>query len=806
MIRDEHKTKVRSANDLAALRQRVAQLEAAQARHERADVALRESEERYQRITRAVADYVYTVRVENGRPAETIHGAACEPVTGYTPEELHADPYLWIRMVHEEDCQLVQSQVSQILSGDDPQPIEHRIWRKDGELRWIANAPVPHYDAEGKIRSYDGVIRDITERKHAEEALRESEARYRAVVEDQTELICRFLPDKTLTFVNGAYCRYFKKRPGDLVGHSFMPLIPEGDREKVAQGIDALSRGRPAVTHEHRIVTTGDEIRWQQWSNRAIFDENNCLVEYQAVGRDITDRRRAEEALRESEEQYRGVFEAATDGLIIFDLDGNIVEVNPAFCRMHGMTREELLRADPLTFIHPDHHAGFHEAVLAGRQGRVFRTAAVDFRKDGSAFPVEVYGTQLVYRGGTHILGVLRDMTERVEAEEERQNLEGQVRHAQKLESLGVLAGGIAHDFNNLLTSILGNTDLALMDLSPISPARESIKHIQEAARRAAELCRQMLAYSGKGRFVVEAVNLNKVVSEMGHLLSVSISKKTALAYELGDGLPAVEADATQIRQLIMNLITNASEALGDEGGVISVRTGTVACDRAYLSKAMLNRDCAEGTYVYFEVVDTGCGMDAETRERIFDPFFTTKFAGRGLGLAAVSGIVRGHEGALVVESQPGTGTTFRVLLPALDVQVAPARRATAMPMRWRGTGTILLVDDEDQVLTVVTRLLERLGFSVLTAANGRQAIDVFRQHADVIACVLLDLTMPEMDGEETFRELRRIRQDVCVLLASGYDEDEVARRFAGKGLAGFIAKPYQYVDLLEKLRSLLGA
>ena len=805
MIREENRTKAQLITELVALRQRVAQLEAAETHHQRAEVTLRESEERYQRITKTVADYVYTVRVENGCPAETIHGAACEPVTGYTPEELRVDPYLWIRMVHEEDRKLVQSQVSRILSGGDPQRIEHRIWRKDGGLRWIANTPVPHRDAQGNLRSYDGVIRDITERKRAEEALRESEARYRAVVEDQTELICRFLPDKTLTFVNEAYCRYFEKRPAELVGHSFMPLIPEEDREKATKGIDALDRDRPAATHEHRVVTPTGEIRWQQWSNRAIFDESDCLVEYQAVGRDITDRRRVEEALRGSEEQYRGVFEAATDGLIIFDLEGNIVEANPAFCQMHGMTHKELLRTDPMTFIHPDHHAEFREALQAGRQGRLFRTAAVDIRKDGSVFPVEVYGTQLIYKGGPHILGVLRDITERVDAKEERRGLEGQIRHAQKLESLGVLAGGIAHDFNNLLTSILGNTDLALMDLSPISPARESIKHIQEAAHRAAELCRQMLAYSGKGRFVVEPVDLNEVVAEMGHLLSVSISKKAALKYELADGLPAVEADATQIRQLIMNLITNASEALGEESGVISVRTGTMACDRACLSDAQLNEDCAEGTYVYFEVVDTGCGMHAEAREKIFDPFFTTKFAGRGLGLAAVSGIVRGHRGALKVESESGRGTAFQVLLPALDVQVTPAQRASATPKPWSGTGTVLLVDDEAQVLTVATRLLERLGFSVLAATNGRQALDVFGQHAEAIVCVLLDLTMPEMDGEETFRELRRIRKDVCVLLASGYDEEEVARRFAGNGLAGFIAKPYQYVDLLEKLRQVLG-
>jgi len=393
---------------------------------------------------------------------------------------------------------------------------------------------------------------------------------------------------------------------------------------------------------------------------------------------------------------------------------------------------------------------------------------------------------------------------ERIRVEQERRNLETQVQQAQKLESLGVLAGGIAHDFNNLLMAILGNADLALRDLSPVSPARENIVEIERASRRAADLCKQMLAYSGKGRFIVQAVNLNEIVEEMGHLLDVSISKKAVLKYHFADALPAVEVDVTQVRQIVMNLITNASEAIGDCSGVISVSTGAMECDLAYLGETYLADDLVEGVYVYIEVADTGCGMDAETLQNIFDPFFTTKFTGRGLGLAAVLGIVRGHRGALKVYSEPERGTTFKVLFPTVDQAVQSIAGKPAEMDDWKGQGTVLLVDDEASVRVVGKQMLERAGFQVLLAVHGREAIEVYQQHQDEIVCVLLDLTMPTMDGEETFRELHRIRRDARVILCSGYSEQEVTHRFSGKGLAGFIQKPYRMIDLVSKLREVL--
>jgi CheY-like chemotaxis protein len=314
-----------------------------------------------------------------------------------------------------------------------------------------------------------------------------------------------------------------------------------------------------------------------------------------------------------------------------------------------------------------------------------------------------------------------------------------------------------------------------------------------------------MLAYSGRGRFFVEPVDLNQLVTEMLHLLKVSMSKNAIPKFNFGANLPAVEADATQIRQVIMNLITNASEALGDKSGFISISTGAVHCDETYFAQTHLPEQLPQGFYVYIEVSDTGCGMNKETISRIFDPFFTTKFTGRGLGLAAALGIVRGHKGAMKVYSEPGRGSTFKVLFPASEQPAASLPKEDPLLKSWRGQGTILLVDDEETVRSVTQRILEKLGFTVLTAADGREALDVFSKRAKEIVCVLLDLTMPHMGGEETYRELRRIKSDVRVILASGYDEQDVSDRFGSKGLAGFLHKPFQIVELISKLQQALA-
>jgi CheY-like chemotaxis protein len=371
------------------------------------------------------------------------------------------------------------------------------------------------------------------------------------------------------------------------------------------------------------------------------------------------------------------------------------------------------------------------------------------------------------------------------------------------MESLGVLAGGIAHDFNNLLMGVLGHAGLALEQLNPLHPARRNLESIQKAGQRAADLTRQMLAYSGRGQFIVRHLDLTSQVEEMLHLLEVSLPKTVVLNLDLNKKLPAVSADASQIQQVIMNLVINAAEAIGEASGAITLATGAQQLDPIAMGKMLVGQDAAPGMYVYLEVTDTGCGMEADTLNRIFEPFFTTKFTGRGLGLSAIMGIVRGHKGALRVYSEVGYGTTFKVLLPAQEVSAeALAPHGSEAP--WMGSGLILVVDDDETVRTVARQVLELKGFQVLDAHDGRMAVDLVRQHGRGIGLVLLDMTMPHMGGEAAYREMRLLQPEIRVILSSGYSEVEAMGRFMGKGLKGFIQKPYGPRELLDKIQEVL--
>lgn len=401
------------------------------------------------------------------------------------------------------------------------------------------------------------------------------------------------------------------------------------------------------------------------------------------------------------------------------------------------------------------------------------------------------------------LLGSVRDRTDEVRLEEERLRLERQMQQAQKLESLGVLAGGIAHDFNNLLVGIMGNASLVTSEITLSVTARELLDEIEHAAQRAAELTRQLLAYAGKGRFVVEPVALSTVVEEMLTLVRSAMSRKAELHLDLSRNLPAISADATQLRQIVMNLLTNASDALDDQPGMIRLRTGVQQVDEDYRSSLLGADSLPDGTYVFLEVSDSGVGMNAETVNRIFDPFFTTKFTGRGLGLAATRGIVRGHHGSIRVYSEPGKGTTFKLFFPAIPETAVD--RPTVLPAAgWRGSGTVLVIDDEPAVRRVTRSILERIGFNVLEAADGLVAVETFMREREHIRLALLDLTMPRMDGEETFRRLRQLDPDVRIVLMSGYNSQNVTTQFAGKGLAGFVQKPFRADELEAQVRAVL--
>jgi PAS domain S-box-containing protein len=482
--------------------------------------------------------------------------------------------------------------------------------------------------------------------------------------------------------------------------------------------------------------------------------------------------------------------------------------VSPSLLDVLGYDPARAAGSDVLAGLHREDVAAVREVFRKTLESREPARAEVRYRHlDGSWRWMEAKGRAIeAPDGDVRWVLIARDVTERVRAEQERRQLEAQVQQSQKLESLGVLAGGIAHDFNNLLTSILGYADLAARELERESTARASVEQIRQAAQRAADLTRQLLAYAGRGRIAMESLDLSRLVESMVQLLKISVSKKAALGWNLAPDLPPVHGDSGRISQVVLNLITNASDSLEDKGGSIRISTGVADLDRAYLSRAYVRDELPEGRYVYMEVQDTGVGMNEETKTRIFDPFFTTKFRGRGLGLAAVLGIVRAHGAAIVVESEPGRGSTFRVLFPCVaEGSEWPSPPQRPAP-RLRGKGTVLVIDDEPDVRSISSRMLSVMGFRVLSADDGKQGVEIFREQPDAITLILLDLTMPRMDGEEALKELRQIRPAVPVVFMSGYAEDEKVSRGDGQSPVGFLQKPFTMEDLQAALRSVMPA
>jgi len=575
--------------------------------------------------------------------------------------------------------------------------------------------------------------------------------------------------------------------PGQLVGRTAREFFqPEVADQISSEMMEVLTNVATLHTEKQYLVKDGD--RWFDIYQTPIMIDGQ-LAGIAGCAWDITERKLMEKALVESEERYRRVVEVSPEAIFIH-CHGRFVFMNQAGARLLGADNpEELYGRLALDFVHSaqkDMVAQRIRNAWLRRDNPLIEEELV--RLDGSVVTVEMVSAYLNYNGEDSVLAIARDISE-------RKRMQDELVKAQKLESLGVLAGGIAHDFNNLLMAIIGNADLAMMQLKKESPVIDNLRKIEQAAAKAADLAKQMLAYSGKGKFIVEQINLNLLLEEMLHMLEVSISKKALLRLNLAASLPTVEVDATQLRQVVMNLVINASEAIGDKSGVIAITTGCMDCDKSYLKDIWLIENISEGLYVYLEVADTGCGMDKDTIGKIFEPFFTTKFTGRGLGMAAVMGIIRGHHGAIKVYSEPGKGTTFKILLPASGKPAELFNQEQSTDDDWKGCGTVLLVDDEETVRGIGREMLQVFGFKVVTACDGRDALEVYRDNPD-ITLVILDLTMPHMDGEECFRELRLVRPDIKVIMSSGYNEQEVADKFVGKGLAGFIQKPYTLSSL----------
>lgn len=778
-------------------------------------VKLRESERLYREAIEVAGAVPYYLDYAKGE--YTFMGSGIKALTGFSPEEF--TPAVWNSMMQEtvlfdELPDLALEDPSKRGAGrpDIPWRGECRIINRDGEEKWLDNASVHVIDSQGTIVGALGILSDITARKHAFEELRKSEERYAAACRAGKAGVWSYRPIDKHFFCDANLRALLGLRENELgidVAEWF-PMVHPDYRAWMEEVVESGLKGfAQTVKAEHRVLHKDGTVRWFLSSGSIFFDSNGVADRVIGVSTDITSHVEIAGALRESEQRFRALVENTPMGFWQETAAGQTVYVNPAMRRLlgvqnqeelHGLNWRSFLTAESRAAIdtqpggRPDSHARNYEVEILG--------------KDAQKRNLVVYEVPLRSADGTPqgMISSFHDVTERRRAETQRRELEMQVQYAQKLESLGVLAGGIAHDFNNILMTILGNADLALQDLSSVSPARPFVEEIVKASRRAADLTNQMLAYSGRGRFVIMHVDVSEIVAEMARLLAASVAKNVTLKTDLGKQLPLIQADTAQIQQIVMNLIINASESIRkDDVGLVVLSTGAADYTADELRHGFLPEPPAPGRYVYVEVCDNGCGIDEETRKKMFDPFFTTKFAGRGLGLAAVLGIVRGHKGAVTVNSIPGEGTTFRVLFPALDV-CAEARAEEELPEPGDipVCATVLMVDDEDSIISLGRQMLERLGYTVLTASDGVEAIQVFREYGDEIDCVLLDLSMPQMGGEEAFHELRHIKKDTPIILSSGYHEQEISQRFAGLDMNGFIQKPYQLDRLKKELRRVL--
>lgn len=651
---------------------------------------------------------------------------------------------------------------------------------------------------------------DVSDRVAAEQALRQSEKIFRDGFETAATPTALLDGDGNYTRVNAAFCRLFRIQRAEIEGRSFLSLTHPDDRARDAGLLAGMRQGRQAAVEvEKRYLRPDGTLILARTSATPIAHDDG---ELSLLIVEIVDHTELQETIAVLQKQRAAIARQATllDTVLsnipvmiyIVAPDRRIEYVNRQWAEALGWQLHELGDIDVMAELYPDpsyrsrvraamddDRSGWSDSTIHTRDGRQLVTSWTNVRlEDG------------------RVIGIGQDVTAARAAAVDHNRLELQLQQSQKLESLGVLAGGIAHDFNNLLVGVLGNASLAEEILAPDSPATPLVAEVRTIATRAADLTRQLLAYAGKGRFVVETVDVSTLVGELATLLRTAVSKRAEFAIELVPDLPAVKADATQLRQVVMNLITNASDALDDRPGRISLRTGVMVPDDEFRMEAVGGATLGEGAHVFVEVQDTGHGMTAETLARIFDPFFTTKFAGRGLGLAATLGIVRSHGGAIHVCSSFGVGTTIRLALPAEQVEIpAPPPRRASQP-DWRGSGEVLLADDEEMVRKVAARVLRHLGFTVVECADGQEAVERFAADPDRFRLVMLDLTMPRRSGDDALRAIRRIRADVPALICSGHTAEGIDPALTALPGVSFLQKPYEVTALGLTVREALSA
>ncbi len=650
-------------------------------------------------------------------------------------------------------------------------------------------------DAIALLRIVGGILANALDRKRSEEALRRSEEKYRTILETIEEAYWEVNLAGDFTFFSPSLCRILGYTRDELIGMNYRNYVTPTVAKRVYQMFNKVFiTGRSVQLSDFEHLSKDGSRIFSEMSVALMRDPEGNPIGFRGISRDVTERKIAEQALQESEARYRTVLEANPDPIVVYDMQACVVYLNPAFSEVFGWDLKECKGKRIDGFIPADRRAEVRqmaEQVVAGRSFSGIETQRLT--KSGVLVPVSISCAIYKDAGGQPVGSIftLRDIRE-------KKKMEQQLLNMQRLESIGTLAGGIAHDFNNLLTAIQGNVSLALYDMDENDPRRRVFEDVQKAVKSGSRLTSQLLGFARKGRYEVKLLELNRVVKDVSETYGRT-RKDISIHYELAADLSAVEADEGQIEQVLLNILVNAGQAMPG-GGDLHIRT----CNVSHLDMTGKVYQPKPGRYNHLSIADTGVGINKKVIDHVFEPFFTTKEMGRGtgLGLASAYGIIKGHGGYIDVESQLGRGTTFDIYLPASDRVFSNSTERT--PAAEAGRETILLVDDEEMVLEIGQRILERLGYIVFKARNGRQALDVYKKHRDRIDLIILDVIMPVMGGGETFDRIKRLDPGVKILLSSGYSIDGQVAAILQRGCAGFIQKPFSIEALSSKIREIL--
>jgi len=792
---DESKTREQLIDELAVAHGKIAELEKAVSERSKTEEVLRESEERYRLLFENLNDVVYSLDEES---RITSISPSVERVLGYRPEELIGRKIDELNLLTPESLDRAFANAMRILSGEKLPPAIHEFIAKDGTRRFgeVSGAPLMK---EGKVIALIDIARDITERRQAEQELRESEERYRTLLDNSLTGVC-VAQEERIKFANKRFSKISGYSQEEVLGKPLLEIIHPEDREYVLESFKRRLAGEvPTKVFQYRAIRKDGITIWVE-----VF---STVIDYQGKPAtltsilDVTERKRMEEALRESERRYALTLDTVPDMVYESTLDGTILYANRYASEILGYSLDELGTINISDILDKDSfETAFREIEKILETKNPSRNISFNLKTSGGEIiPVEAHSVLFEKEGQpATILGVARGIADRIKAEENRRKLEARLRHAEKMEAIGTLAGGIAHDFNNLLMVVQGNVSLMLKGLDPSHPHHNRLKNIEKQVSSGADLADQLLGYARKGRYEVKPIDLNQVVVDMSETFGRT-RKEITITQECAEDLSAIEADRNQIEQILLNLFVNAADAMAD-GGDLLIRTMNTSHEN------MKGRpyDPKPGKYVLLTIADTGSGMDKETQKRIFDPFFTTKemSRGTGLGLASVYGIVKGHGGYIDVDSEKGRGATFSIHLPASEKEVEKVAGIDEPILE--GSGKILLVDDEELILDVSIEMLRGLGYEVLKAKGGKEAIALYKAHKDEINLVILDMIMPDVDGGKVFDIIKEVNPDVKVLLSSGYSIDGKAEEILSRGCDGFIQKPFNMNTLSGEIRKIL--